>query len=93
MTRTKRSWDTVREPWPVDPLTRTMYVRSVAAGLDAQEADLLRRTALGEGKQVAPARPSALAACLLSLPCSDNSGAVTSHASNARRAWVAAATM
>ena len=29
-----RSWGTVREPWPVDPLTRTVYVRSLPAGLE-----------------------------------------------------------
>jgi hypothetical protein len=47
-----RSWGTVRDPWPVDPLTRTVYVRSLTAGLDPQEADLLRRAALGQGDQV-----------------------------------------
>lgn len=46
-----RSWGTGREPWPVDPLTRTVYVRSLTAVLDPHEADPLRRAALGEGEQ------------------------------------------
>ena len=45
-----RSGGTVRQPWPVDPLTRTVYVRSLTAGLDPPEADLLRRAAVGEGE-------------------------------------------
>jgi hypothetical protein len=44
----------VRQPWPVDPLTRTrtVYVRSLTAGLAPHEAELLRRAALGDGEPV-----------------------------------------
>lgn len=49
-----RSWGPLRQPWPVDPLTRTVFVRSLTAGLAAPEADLLRRTMLGEGEHVDP---------------------------------------
>ena len=31
------------EPWPVDPLTRDVFVRSVTSTLETQEADRLRR--------------------------------------------------
>jgi len=37
-----RSRDGVREPWEVDPLTRKVYVHSVTALLDSNEAELLR---------------------------------------------------
>jgi len=35
-----------REPWPVDPLTRKVYVRSVTDMLAGEEAELLRRAFL-----------------------------------------------
>jgi dienelactone hydrolase len=39
-----RSRDGVREPWAVDPLTRKVYVHSVTALLEAEEAWRLRET-------------------------------------------------
>jgi dienelactone hydrolase len=47
-----RAWGPVRRPWPVDPLTRTVYVRSLTDGLAPHEAELLRRAALGDGEPV-----------------------------------------
>jgi hypothetical protein len=44
-----RSVGPVREHWPVDPLTRTVYVRSLTAQLEPHEADLLRQTFADQG--------------------------------------------
>ncbi len=46
-----RSYGDVREHWPVDPLTRTVYVRSLTAVLEPSEADLLRRAVLEQSAQ------------------------------------------
>ena len=37
-----RLYDAAREPWPVDQLTRTVFVRSMTAFLEPSEAALLR---------------------------------------------------
>jgi dienelactone hydrolase len=42
-----------REPWPVDPLTRTVYVRSLTDLLEPGEAALLRQTCAEPGGRVA----------------------------------------
>ena len=43
-----------REPWPVDPLTRTVYVRSLTAPLAPGEAELLRAACAESGGRVDP---------------------------------------
>ena len=43
-----------REPWPVDPLTRTVYVRSMTDQLAASEAALLRDACTARGGRVDP---------------------------------------
>ena len=37
-----RSWGKEHTPWPVDPLTHSVYIRTLTAGLDASEAERLR---------------------------------------------------
>jgi hypothetical protein len=44
-----RSCGEAREPWPVDPLTRQVYVRSLTEPLEASEAALLREACTEPG--------------------------------------------
>jgi hypothetical protein len=54
-----RPGDAGREPWAVDPLTRTVYVRSLTDHLDAGEAALLRAACAERGGRVDPGALSA----------------------------------
>jgi hypothetical protein len=49
-----RSDGKAREPWPVDPLTRKVYVRSMTDLLEPREAELLRSALAEPGGHVDP---------------------------------------
>jgi dienelactone hydrolase len=59
ITSATRPCGETREPWAVDPLTRTVYVRSLTDHLVASEAALLRNACAERGGQVDPTTLSA----------------------------------